>query len=154
MNASDKEQSFYTYMTPFGPLTLGADATGITRVALGERDLQGTKRATELLNRCANEFMEYFAGKRSVFSVPLRIEGTGFQKSVWEIAASIPYGHSMTAREVAAALGNPDAYRMVGQAVKRNSLVILIPAHRIVNTAQDESSKLRAAFRELERRYA
>lgn len=150
----EKDQLFYTYRTPFGSITLEGNGTAVTRVCLGKRQLTGTRKADTILNQCANELLEYCAGKRMVFSVPTEVNGTDFQKRVWAAAATIPYGQSLTAKEVAEIIGEPQSYRMVGQAVKKNPLVLLIPAHRILSAGNDDSAKMRAAFRELEKRFA
>ena len=71
--------SHYSYPTPHGPITICASERGVRAVAFGEVQLAGTRRPTELSNRCATELLEYFAGKRTAFDVPLDPEGTEFQ---------------------------------------------------------------------------
>ncbi len=76
---------------------------------------------------------EYLAGRRLVFRLPLDIDlGTPFQKRVWKALMSIPYGRTMTYREVAGAIGQPSAMRAVGGANGKNPLPIVIPCHRVV----------------------
>ena len=72
---------------------------------------------------------------------------------------SIPYGQARTMAEVAAAAGHEGAHRLVGSAVRKNPIAVLIPAHRVVSasgrtTGVDKHAQLRAAFLELERRNA
>ena len=75
---------------------------------------------------------EYFAGKRTGFDLPLDIAGTGFQRSVWEELLRIPFGRTISYRELSLRLGNPGAIRAVGRANGQNPLPILIPCHRVI----------------------
>lgn len=79
----------------------------------------------------ANELMEYFAGKRRAFDIPLAPTGTAFQKKVWNELMKIPYGESVPISTIAARLGEESSYRVVGAAAKRSPLAIVIPTHRI-----------------------
>lgn len=151
--------TYFTYRTPHGPITIGVSGRAISAVVLGQARLAGTEAPTKLSNRCATELLEYFAGKRRAFDLPLRPEGTAFQQDAWRAMRSIPYGQARTMAEVAAAAGHPDAHRLVGSAVRRNPIAVLIPAHRVVGangrtTGVDKHAQLRAAFLELERRSA
>lgn len=153
------DTTYYTYRTPHGHITIGSRAGRISAVVLGETALPGTRRPAEITNLCANELLEYFAGKRTTFDLPLLIEGSDFQKSVWAAALSIPYGQTRTNAEIAAAIGRPSAFRMVGGAVRRNPLAVLVPAHRIVGangkaSGNDRNAHLRNAFLQLEKHYA
>lgn len=150
--------SHYTYRTPHGPITIGVRDGAVCVVKLGEERLAGERKPTELANRCATELLEYFAGRRRAFDVPLSPEGTSFQRDVWRAIQTIPYGQTLTNAEVAQAAGHPGACRLVGSAVRKNPVAILIPAHRVVGangrtTGSDKRSQLRAAFLELERRH-
>ncbi len=78
----------------------------------------------------------YFAGERPDFSVPLRLEGTAFQRAVWERLRAIPYGETVSygalAAELARTGAKPCSARAVGGAVGRNPVSILVPCHRVV----------------------
>lgn len=149
---------YFSYRTPFGSITIAAHDDAVTQVALGQVDLDGEYRPTEITNACANQLQQYFSGKRSAFSVPFSPAGTDFQKTVWETIGSIPYGQTRTPKEVAELIGNPESYRSVAKAAHDNPLVVLIPAHRVVPASGIESpgrsADLRKAFRELEQRYS
>ena len=80
------------------------------------------------------ELKAYFAGKLRQFTVPLDLRGTLFQRKVWEVLCSIPYGVTRSYREVAEALGKPKAARGVGQAVGRNPVSIVVPCHRVIGS--------------------
>ncbi len=151
--------SHYTYPTPYGPLTIGVRGERVRAVVLGRTRLEGEFKPTELANRCANELMEYFAGKRTAFDVPVEIDGTAFQRSVWEAIGNIPYGQTRTNEEVAHAVGSPRSYRMIGSVVRKNPLAVIVPAHRVVGAngriaGSDDDARLRSALLEFERRHA
>ncbi|HHV04487.1 MAG: lipid-A-disaccharide synthase [Bacteroidales bacterium] len=75
---------------------------------------------------------EYFKGTRRSFDLPLRIEGTDFQKNVWANLLKIPYGTTISYAELAQMAGNPKATRAVGQANYANPFAIIIPCHRVI----------------------
>lgn len=77
-------------------------------------------------------FEEYFEGKRCDFYFKLEVEGTEFQKKVWEEMAKIPYGKTMTYGELAVKVGSPKGSRAVGMACNKNKIPIIIPCHRVV----------------------
>jgi methylated-DNA-[protein]-cysteine S-methyltransferase len=78
------------------------------------------------------QLQEYFSGRRKQFTVPLRLEGTPFQKTVWEALQAIPYGKTVSYAEIAARIGNPKAFRAVGMANNRNPIAIIVPCHRVI----------------------
>ena len=144
------ERTFFTYPTAFGPVTIGADGPAVTAVVLGEAPLPGTARATAATTSCANQVMEYLAGKRTAFTVACAPTGTDFQRTVWRALANIPYGQTRTTREIAAAIGAADAYRAVGAAVKKNPLALLIPAPRVVSATGKPAGPGESALLNLE----
>ena len=156
---AQRASTYYAYLTPHGPITVGTKDGAVSAVALGDVKLPGERRPTELSNTCANQLMEYFAGKRTVFDLPLLEQGSEFQREVWRAIASIPYGQCATAAQIAERIGKPDSFRMVGAAVRKNPLVIVVPAHRVVGAngralGNDEQARRRQALLELERRNA
>lgn len=154
-----RARTYYAYRTPHGPITIGATGNAISEVVLGDVRLAGERRPTELSNACANQLLEYFAGKRTAFDLPLDAQGSDFQRQVWQAASTIPYGQTATAAQIAERIGKPDSFRMVGAAVRKNPLVVLVPAHRVVGAngkalGTDEQARRRQAFLDLERRFA
>ena len=74
----------------------------------------------------------YFAGKPMPVDLPLSPAGTDFQRRVWDILLTIPYGETTTYGAIAKQLGAPMSAQAVGQAVGKNPLAIIIPCHRVV----------------------
>lgn len=86
----------------------------------------------ELSKEVKKQLKEYFMGKRLEFDLPLKLEGTPFQIHVWNALCSIPYGKTVSYKQIAEAIGNPKAVRSVGNANNKNKLAILIPCHRVI----------------------
>ncbi len=124
--------TFYIYRTPKGRITIGQEAGAITQLVFGPARLQGEERACELTNRASSQVLEYLAGKRRVFDLPLSAKGTEFQRAVWAEMLRIPYGQTRTYGQIAAALGKPKALQAVGQACGRNPIPVIVPCHRVV----------------------
>jgi len=82
-----------------------------------------------------NQLNEYLSGKRKSFSLPLKLEGTSFQKLVWNELLKIPYGTTTTYAAIATAIGNPKACRAVGRAVGANPIFIIVPCHRVIGSS-------------------
>lgn len=116
--------------TPIGRLALCADGDGLCALrfaATGEE-----MDAAPVLLQAERELEEYFAGRRTTFSVPLSMQGTPFQMAVWEALRAIPYGETRTYASLARQIGHPRACRAVGMANHVNPLPILVPCHRVV----------------------
>ena len=87
-----------------------------------------------VLNQAKAELAEYFAGKRERFEIPIALEGTTFQKSVWDAISGVRFGETITYGELALRAGSPAGVRAAGAATGRNPLTIIVPCHRIVGT--------------------
>ncbi len=89
-------------------------------------------RANEQLRPYALQLDQYFRRQRTRFELPLDMQGTPFQVSVWEALLRIPYGEVRSYSDIAHTLGNPKAVRAVGAANGRNPLPIIVPCHRVI----------------------
>jgi methylated-DNA-[protein]-cysteine S-methyltransferase len=112
------------FETPFG--VMGAESDGTCAVSRlyfpGETVCEAAPHESFFLNGVKYQLLEYFAGVRTSFDIPLRPKGTVFQKKVWEVLTAIPYGETRSYREVAAAAGNPGAAKAVGGACRCNPI--------------------------------
>lgn len=121
--------------SPVGPLLLAADAHALQRVHFqaGPHPLTPPpewRREAARFAEVTRELAEYFAGKRRVFSVPLAMEGSEFQRSVWRALVAIPYGATISYGELARRVGS--VARAVGLANGANPLPIIVPCHRVI----------------------
>ncbi len=89
---------------------------------------------SKLLREAQKQITDYLKGKRENFDLPIKFKGTEFQNKVWKELLKIPYGKTMTYKELAQKIGNVNAARAVGGAVGKNPLAIIIPCHRILAT--------------------
>jgi methylated-DNA-[protein]-cysteine S-methyltransferase len=79
-----------------------------------------------------SQVQEFLKGKRTYFDVRLSPKGTAFQKRVWTELQRIPFGHTRSYAQLAAAVGRPKAARAVGRANATNPICLLVPCHRVV----------------------
>jgi O-6-methylguanine DNA methyltransferase len=86
------------------------------------------------MNQAADELRTYFAGVLRVFCVPLDMQGTDFQLSVWNQLGKIPYGETRSYAQIAEAVGRPKAVRAVGAANGSNPVAIIVPCHRVIGS--------------------
>ncbi|WP_109830285.1 methylated-DNA--[protein]-cysteine S-methyltransferase [Reichenbachiella versicolor] len=84
-----------------------------------------------------NQLNEYFNKSRKVFELPLLMVGTEFQRSVWDMLISIPYGQTHSYLQLSQRLGDPKAIRAVASANGANALSIIVPCHRIIGSNGD-----------------
>jgi methylated-DNA-[protein]-cysteine S-methyltransferase len=121
--------------TPVGPLLLAADAHALRRVHFqaGPHPLRPPpewRREPARFTEVTRELAEYFGGERRVFGVPLAMEGSNFQRSVWRALVEIPYGVTLSYGELARRIGSVP--RAVGMANGANPLPIVVPCHRVI----------------------
>ena len=121
-------------------LCSGADRRDPARRSAGTADEACGSSASvypEILRETCGQLDEYFAGTRRKFDVPIAYRGTPFQESVWRALRTIPYGETRSYEDIAVQIGNPRAVRAVGQANNKNSLMILVPCHRVIRKNGD-----------------
>jgi len=119
----------------FGKVNIGIAENDnfITNVFFGRKMPAGFVRAeTPLIKKAAGQLEEYFAGKRKVFSLPLLLSGTEFQKAVWRALQTIPYGETRSYKDIAILAGSPKAFRAAGMANNRNPVSVIVPCHRVI----------------------
>jgi O-6-methylguanine DNA methyltransferase len=135
--------------SPVGPLVIGANLDAIVLLEFSTLErleaqfarLRGQFREglvhadSELLDSMRSQLVEYFAGRRRTFDVPLYFGGSEFQHRVWSSLRDIPYGETCSYGAIAKRLGDPKATRAVGAANGLNPIAIVIPCHRVVNAS-------------------
>lgn len=89
-------------------------------------------QADARLKPYATQLVEYFQGKRSIFTIPLDLRGTPFQLSVWNALRDIPFSATRSYSEIAQRIGRPSTVRAVGAAIGANPVLILVPCHRVI----------------------
>ncbi|MCA8830081.1 bifunctional transcriptional activator/DNA repair enzyme AdaA [Hymenobacter pini] len=132
--------------TPLGPMLAAATTEGVCLLEFTDRrgletELQELSRRLQApviqgdnmhFHKLRTQLTEYFAGQRQEFSVPLHMPGSVFQQQVWQELQRIPFGHTRSYGQQAAALQRPQAVRAVAAANGQNRIAILIPCHRVI----------------------
>lgn len=117
--------------TPIGPLRITCSPTGVTAVERAKQAKPVAAAPGTVAAKAEAQLVEYFAGKRTSFDLPLEPEGTPFQQKVWKELARIPFGKTRTYSEVAAKIGTKSS-RATGGGCGANPLLIIVPCHRVV----------------------
>ncbi len=128
----------YTWFdSPIGPLLLAGSREGLNCLSFsGGRHAvavdPGWTENHSFFDGTIRQLREYFAGERRTFSLTLRPEGTDFQRAVWTELQKIPYGETISYKQLADRIGSPKAVRAVGAANGANPIPIIIPCHRVI----------------------
>ena len=143
ISPANEGKLFYQLVeTPMGNLYIAADSKGIVMIGWSKDDigmvanklqLSPIDAATPLIGQCIKQLGDYFEGELKSFSLPLHLTGTDFQLKVWEQLLLIPYGETISYKELATRVGNPKASRAVAQANHQNPVCIVVPCHRVIN---------------------
>jgi methylated-DNA-[protein]-cysteine S-methyltransferase len=117
--------------TPFGALRIDGTDAAVTAVVWDDGPLDDDGAAA--VRTAAAQLTEYFAGDRRQFDVAVALDELGgFQRTVLDLTAAIPYGRTRAYGELAADLGEPGLVRAVGGALKHNPVAVIVPCHRVV----------------------
>lgn len=92
------------------------------------------EKSSATISKAVRQLDEYFAGKRKKFNIPLLLVGSDFQKRVWKELLTIPFGTTISYKEIAQRICKPKAVRTVANAVGANSISIILPCHRVIGS--------------------
>lgn len=127
------------YDSPLGPMIVAATARGLAGVwfdgqrHLPDHDLWPVHPEHPVLSQAVLQLDDYFAGRRTVFTLPLDLQGgTPFQQTIWHALQAIPCGHTTSYGALSQRIGKPAAVRAVGAAVGRNPVSVVVPCHRVL----------------------
>ncbi|MEA2551949.1 MAG: methylated-DNA-[protein]-cysteine S-methyltransferase [Fimbriimonadaceae bacterium] len=150
---------FTIFDSPIGQLLLTSDGASITRLFMEDyeggptasSDFLGTNgharfgslphadwqdgAALPMIRKAKDQIDEFFAGNRHDFDLPLKPEGTEFQRTVWDELTRIPFGKTISYGELARRIGKREASRAVGLANGRNPISIIVPCHRVIGAS-------------------
>jgi methylated-DNA-[protein]-cysteine S-methyltransferase len=131
---------FSTHESPVGELTLVGDGHALTGLYMTDHRHRpplpaGARRDDGPFAEARRQLGEYFAGERTRFELPLRMEGSPFLREVWRALLEIPFGETLSYGELARRIGRPGASRAVGLANGRNPISIVVPCHRVIGSS-------------------
>ena len=119
------------YHSPIGIIKIVTSNTHILSLDMVPRMTACASTCAPLL-LCLKQLDEYFEGRREKFNLPLKLEGTPFQKQVWKELSKIPFGRVISYKDLAQKIGKPKAFRAVGNANSKNKFPIILPCHRVI----------------------
>ena len=119
--------------SPLGPMLYREEEGRVTLLQFPAdgATLPETEADSPLAERTKRWLESFSDGREPEEEIPMSLRGTAFQRRVWEAAARIPYGQTLSYGELAERIGCRSA-RAVGAALAKNPVWILIPCHRIV----------------------
>ena len=139
-------QSITHYDSPIGAIEIHVTDTAVSRLEfVGELPTDSAIRNTPyaaskpsgahpLREEVQRQLAAYFAGALHRFDLPLTLDGTPFQRQVWQQLLSVAYGETASYQAIADAIDNPKAVRAVGAANGRNPVAIIVPCHRVIGS--------------------
>lgn len=127
-------KNMFIYDTEIGKIIITDNGEAINGIHFDryEIPIDIVEKETDLIRETKKQLDEYFKGNRESFNIPMNLEGTDFQKSVWKALQDIPYGETKSYSEIAEYINNPKACRAVGLANNKNPISIIIPCHRVI----------------------
>ncbi len=132
--ADEKRFTAY-YRSDIGTVEVIGTGNGILSVNFREERPSRnpkTDAPPPVIKECLRQLDEYFRGRRTSFSLKLSLKGTDFQQKVWRQLLKIPYGETLSYKNVAKAIGRPRSTRAVGGANHNNAIGIIVPCHRVI----------------------
>lgn len=119
------------YKSKLGNIKIRADEKSILTVSFTDETVNFLNK-NEIIDETIKQLEEYFVGKRKNFNLPIKPQGTEFQKKVWNELLKIPYGEKRSYKDISNMVNNENASRAVGNACNKNPITIIIPCHRVI----------------------
>ena len=125
---------FQTITSHLGDITIAASDLGIRWVKLNSEH-KNDNHPNHHTEKAASQLTQYFEGKRTTFDLAFDLDGfTEFSQKVWTELLNIPYGETISYKELAIRLGDVKCIRAAGTANGRNPIPIIIPCHRVIKS--------------------
>ncbi len=136
------------YLSPIGPLEIILTDKGLSSINFTSQNQEHNgdnnnynnnvlapitvKEPNSYNSEITIQLDEYFSGKRLQFNLNMDLQGTSFQKKVWQEMLNIPYGTTLTYSRLASNINHPKAARAVGMACNKNPIIVMVPCHRVI----------------------
>ena len=121
-----------TLKSPIGQLVIKADVEAIISIEIS--DAKENVRGNEITSEAVRQLKQYFKGVRKSFDLPLKFNTTPFRKRVYEALLNVPYGSTVSYRDLTYMAGNRRGFQATGQAMHFNPIMIVVPCHRVINS--------------------
>jgi methylated-DNA-[protein]-cysteine S-methyltransferase len=122
------------YQSPIGTIRIESSEKGISGLVFIDKAEGEELRADFRDSPFTTQIDGYFNGKRKIFDLPLDLKGTEFQKKVWNELLKIPFGKTISYKELSIRMGNLKAIRAVAAANGANPVSIIVPCHRVIGS--------------------
>jgi len=119
--------------TPIGLVEISEEEGKITSITF-IKFKKHAEDASMILQEAKWQLEAYFEGKRKSFNLPLAFDCSTFHKEIYTALLNVPYGSTLSYKELATLAGSPNASRAVGTAMANNPLPILVPCHRVLKS--------------------
>lgn len=130
---------YRTIDSPIGLLTLAGRDGVLTNLRMVDQTYEPSRNGwtpnPKAFNNAVDQLDAYFAGELTDFELKLDLQGTAFQRRVWQALLTIPFGDTRSYGEIAAQIGAPGAARAVGLANGHNPIAIIVPCHRVIGAS-------------------
>jgi methylated-DNA-[protein]-cysteine S-methyltransferase len=130
---------FRTIDSPIGLLTLAGRGEVLAHLRMVDQTYEPTRTGWSedptAFDGAVDQLQAYFAGELTEFELELDMQGTEFQRRVWQALRTIPFGETRSYGEIAAQVGAPGAARAVGLANGHNPIAIIVPCHRVIGAS-------------------
>jgi methylated-DNA-[protein]-cysteine S-methyltransferase len=120
--------------TPLGFTEVKGDADGISKIHVMDENVEISTIIHKDLIEAVTQLQDYFLGRRTEFTFKLNLQGTEFQKKVWQELLHIPHGKTCSYLDLSKKIGDVKAIRAVASANGKNPLWIVVPCHRVIGT--------------------
>jgi methylated-DNA-[protein]-cysteine S-methyltransferase len=122
------------FRSPIGSIELVSSKTSILKCNFVENKGETTKSLPPIIKEAFEQLESYFDGKLQEFNLSLDLLGTNFQLKVWNELQRIPFGQTITYKELASRIGNNNAIRAIANANAKNPISIIVPCHRVIGS--------------------
>ena len=96
------------------------------------KDILHRSKSGDIVSNTCQQILRYLDGQEVIFDQELALMGTDFQVRAWNVVRNIPLGETRSYSWIAESIGNPKAFRAIGNAMKCNPVPILVPCHRVI----------------------
>jgi methylated-DNA-[protein]-cysteine S-methyltransferase len=122
------------YYSPIGTICIEGDERGMSKLIFAENIEDEVDEKNEITSPWIRQLDEYFKHQLEFFELELNLKGTAFQLRVWEELLKIPFGKTITYKELSLRLGDLKAIRAVAAANGANPVSIIVPCHRVIGS--------------------
>ena len=128
------EEATRCFDSPIGNILLKARNNKVVYLTMGGPKVENSGSA-KVLDLAEKQLTNYFAGKSRVLDFDVELNGTEFQRAVWDEISKIGFGETKTYGDIAHAIGHPKAVRAVGGAVGANPVPLVVGCHRVLGSS-------------------